>query len=210
MNVRCECGKQYQVHDRMIGKSVRCQQCSRTFVVPGPTAAPRAVNVPTENVAGAIQASTAAVAPRAPGAGAQINPLSSGSGNASDAKARAERERQIIAQYVQYKPKPGDKLRGAALAKVEHRAARRERLGGALKMIFLGIGLVIGAVFGYYKLAAAEAAGQNAQDVHWIMSLLNSIGGKWTAAIGLGLIAAFCIGYGILFWLGVAGRSKKV
>jgi hypothetical protein len=209
MKVRCECGKEYEIHEQLIGKTVRCQQCSRSFVVPRspspsqPTIVQAAATiVPSGAAASGLPSSGASRAPRAaaPVAATQNSP---------EAKDRSEREQQLIAQYVQYKPKPGSRLRGAVLAKAMARGERRERLGGALRLVGLGIGLAFAAVFGFFKLRQMEVGDERTGEVHWIMSFLNMIGGKWTAAVGLGVIALGCLVYAFLYWRGFFVRRKR-
>jgi hypothetical protein len=208
MKVRCECGKEYEVHEQLIGKTVRCQQCSRSFVVPRspstsqPTMVQAVATIGPSGAAGAALPSS--TAERSPRATAPVAPMAS----TSEAKDRTEREKQLIAQYVQYKPKPGSKLRGVALKQAMSRGERRERLGGALRLVGLGIGLAIAAVFGFFKLRQMEVGDERTGEVHWIMSFLNMVGGKWTAAVGLGVIALGCMLYAFMYWRGWFIRRK--
>jgi hypothetical protein len=217
MKVRCECGKEYDVHEQLIGKTVRCQQCSRSFVV---AAAPSPSQQTIVQVGATMGQGRAAAVPTAPPVAAARTPRPSGPSAvptvptvpilSADQKDRDEREKQLIAQYVRYMPKPGSRLRGAQLAKAMASAERRERLGGALRLIGLGIALVVAAVVGFFKLRQMEAGDPRSGEVHWIMTGLNTVGGKWAAAIGLGVIAIACIIYGVLYWRGIFfGRRKR-
>ena len=209
MKVKCTCGREYEVAPALIGKAVRCQSCSKSFLVPVPKAPPQQATVQM----------TSAIAPprtldqqqqRGPGVSDPLvtqwvpAPVA-----ASETKIRAEREQQIIAQYVAYKPKAGDKLRGADLAKAMLK--QRRRTGRKLGFMYLGLGIssTIGAIFGYFKLAAMEEGGADPEQLHWIMTALYTIGGKWAAAIGLGLIGFVLIGVAVMYFSGVFGEREE-
>jgi hypothetical protein len=195
MIVRCGCGAAYEVKDEMAGKTLRCPKCTKEFVATAAASPPRP----------AVVAAASAAAPPA-----QLARTTSASAAERPQQLdREEREKQIIAQYVPYKPKPGSKLRGKALKQAEMKVERRERLGGFLRLMALAVGLIGAAIFGYFKLAQLDAGNADSTEVHWIMAHLYNIGGKWTASIGLGVIALGVIAYALLYYYGVVGRKRE-
>ena len=210
MKVKCTCGKEYDVHEQLIGKAVRCQKCSNSFVVPVPEVPPQQAT---------LQMTTATSAPvRMPqpqlqqpisGGGPQPTQWVAAQVANSDPKALAEREQQILAQYVPYKPKPGDKLHGKALVQANRKASRRSRMSVGLRWIGGGVlWAVIGAV-AFFQLDLEESGAAESGRRRGIVGLLYLIGGKWTVVIGLGVIALCFIAYGILYWTSVVGKKDN-
>lgn len=202
MKVQCTCGKEYDVSEQLVGKSVRCQVCSNRFIVPAPPG-----QQPTLQMT--IAASIPLAAPQmpqtpSPATANQPTQWVSGPIPSSDPKAREEREQQLIAQYVPYQPKAGSKLRGSALQKAIDDAARKKRrLGAIIALSIGGILAVLSAVsFFLFPLEEATADGGG------LSGLMYSIGGKWAIAILIGGIALLTISGGLVYWLGAMSRKK--
>jgi hypothetical protein len=213
MKVRCECGKEYDVPNQMVGKSVRCSKCSRSFTVPVPSEPPQAATVQmTQAVAPPRTVEQARPQTLLPASSVSTQWITAPVAS-SDPKTRAEREQQIVAQYVQYKPKPGEPLRGAELRKAKAIQLRKQNQLIAFKFLGLGVGALFTAIGGYfalesldpYKELGGDSVPRRPPKVHWLMSLLYLLGGKWAAAIGFGLIALALIVVSILYFTGVLG-----
>ena len=210
MKVKCTCGTEYDVDSKLIGKAVRCQKCSQSFVVPVPTVSVQQATVQMTTAASIpLTVPQPQPPPRKAADGSQPTQWVSGPVASSDPKERAEREKQLISQYVAYIPRPGDRLRGAALAKATQHFARRDRMSGALKIIGGGVFWAVLAVVAYFKLELVDTGATQSNRIRGIISLLNLIGGKWGVTIGLGLLALGFILYGTLYWTGFVGRNKK-
>ncbi len=209
MKVKCTCGKEYEIAAALIGKAVRCQSCHKSFLVPVPKA-PRQQS--TMQMTAVLAPPTRPVDQQRERGAAASDPLVTQwvpvPVAASEAKARTEREQQIIAQYVAYIPKAGDKLRGADLAIAQRKLRQRSGRKLGFSYLGLGIGAVLGAIFGYFKLAAMEAGDPDPDNLHWIMNVLFAIGGKWAAAIGLGLIGLGLLGIAVMYLTGVFGERE--
>ncbi len=210
MKVKCTCGKEYDVHEKLIGKAVRCQKCARSFVVPVPKEPPRQATLQMTTATSAPMRVTQPQSPQPnPAAGPQATQWVAGPVPNADPKERAEREQEILSQYVPYKPKPGEKLHGKALAQANLRASRGGRMSVAWRWIGGGVlWLVIGAV-AFFQLELEDSGAAEPGRRRGIVGLLYMIGGKWTVVIGLAVIALVFISYGILYWRGVVGKKDN-
>jgi hypothetical protein len=113
MKVQCPCGKEYEVSEQLIGKSVKCSVCSKNFVIPAPNAPRRQATVQATAPLGPPQqvVSRGPVEPAAIPVDRQATQWVAQSVAASNERERAEREQQLIAQYTPYTPKPGERIR---------------------------------------------------------------------------------------------------
>jgi hypothetical protein len=208
MNLKCGCGAIYDVPAALSGKTIRCQKCGRQLAVPTvqPAAGPKPeVTVPIDPQA------TIAQSAKRPGPTEPKQPSTWVAGPApiSDPKTRKEKEEQLVAQYLPYQPAPGTPLRGAQLNRAIRIQRRRAARMVGWRYFGIGMGLTAGAIAGFFALAEVDSGDRRRVKVHWLMAILYSIGGKWAAAIGLGVFALICIVVAVLYWVGVLGQREK-